>query len=1057
MPDAEVRLAKLSRPRVGSALARERLFASLGRLRERPVVWIAAQPGAGKTTLLSSYVEARKVPSIWYQVDGGDSDPASFFYHLGIAAQSLKRARREAPALPLLAPEHRADLPAFARRYFRDLYARMGRGSALVLDNLHQVEETQPLHRVLATAFEEVPETVGVLVASRGEPPGAYAPLIARERFAFVDGGEIRLTLEETGEIAHHRADLDSALVRKLHEQSDGWAAGLTLLIERARRGGAIDGRHDPGALQHVFAYFAEQLLAHDFRADTERLLQLAFMPRMTAAMAAGLTGEPSAVAVLEKLHRRHLFTERRVTREGPCYEFHALLRAYLQHRASESWTAEKRREVMARAAGVLEAGCAPNEAIPLYRELEDWGGVARVALGEAQALVAQGRNQTLIECLATLPEPLKDAQPRVRYWLGSALATMRPRDARSELVRAHEGFARAGERLGRILAAAGIIYSHYLDLSQLREMDPWIEELNAELEAGMRFPTPAMELHVRAALLFALDFRRPDTKRILACVERMFELIDDPGIASNDKVASAAILLFDCFHHGDVESGVRLVALVERMLAAPAIAPAARALWWIQVGYFSLTRGELAAAARAFEASVRVCADNGLTIPIIDVYSQYGHAFAAIFAGDLARAEAHRARADVHYKTFRRVDIAASAMFKGVLASHRGDFDAAREFSREHFDVADEAGIQWQAHNALLHRAFVACEQGRFDDARAFTRRARDLVDGTIYDRFTYQGELLDAFGYLLAGDRARMRAKLGDGLAHGRWDPAKFFLRLQPRLLQRLLAAALAEGIEADTVRRTIRELRIAPPAQDAADWPWPLAIRTLGRFEVQRDAAPLEFSRKAPRKTLQLLKAIIAAGGTNVPEAVLLEALWPDEEGDAAAKSLGAAVLRLRALLGDNEAVIQQAGTLSLDRNRTWVDAWAFEESGRLDLYKGSFLAEEEGVPWPVAARERLRGRFIQAVGEQGAALEAAGRFTDAIALYLRGLEADGIIEPFYQGLMRCYHRLDRRAEAAAAYRRLRQILSVTLGLAPSATTEKLFRSLHLSREVESVGDK
>jgi DNA-binding SARP family transcriptional activator len=40
------------------------------------------------------------------------------------------------------------------------------------------------------------------------------------------------------------------------------------------------------------------------------------------------------------------------------------------------------------------------------------------------------------------------------------------------------------------------------------------------------------------------------------------------------------------------------------------------------------------------------------------------------------------------------------------------------------------------------------------------------------------------------------------------------------------------------------------------------------------------------------------------------------------------------------------------------------------------------------------------------------------------------------------MRCYDRLGRRSEAIAAYQRLRQILSITLGLKPSATSERLY---------------
>lgn len=74
-----------------------------------------------------------------------------------------------------------------------------------------------------------------------------------------------------------------------------------------------------------------------------------------------------------------------------------------------------------------------------------------------------------------------------------------------------------------------------------------------------------------------------------------------------------------------------------------------------------------------------------------------------------------------------------------------------------------------------------------------------------------------------------------------------------------------------------------------------------------------------------------------------------------------------------------------------------------------------------------------------------LEDERQYVQAIDWYLRGLDADGIVETFYQGLMRCYDALDRRTEAIATYRRLRHVLSVTLGLQPGAATRKLYQSM------------
>jgi LuxR family transcriptional regulator, maltose regulon positive regulatory protein len=63
-----------------------------------------------------------------------------------------------------------------------------------------------------------------------------------------------------------------------------------------------------------------------------------------------------------------------------------------------------------------------------------------------------------------------------------------------------------------------------------------------------------------------------------------------------------------------------------------------------------------------------------------------------------------------------------------------------------------------------------------------------------------------------------------------------------------------------------------------------------------------------------------------------------------------------------------------------------------------------------------------------------------------LYQRGLDADDLAEAFYQGLMRCHAAAGRTADATATYLRLKQLLSVTFGLKPSATTERLYQSLH-----------
>jgi len=113
-------LAKLARPRLHGPLRRDRLFALLDST-DRPVTWVAGPPGCGKTTLVASYLDVRAPPAFWYQVDGGDCDPATWFSYLADLAEH--GARRKRVPLPYLTPEYLLDIPGFTRRFFREFFA----------------------------------------------------------------------------------------------------------------------------------------------------------------------------------------------------------------------------------------------------------------------------------------------------------------------------------------------------------------------------------------------------------------------------------------------------------------------------------------------------------------------------------------------------------------------------------------------------------------------------------------------------------------------------------------------------------------------------------------------------------------------------------------------------------------------------------------------------------------------------------------------------------------------------------------------------------------------
>jgi DNA-binding SARP family transcriptional activator len=262
---------------------------------------------------------------------------------------------------------------------------------------------------------------------------------------------------------------------------------------------------------------------------------------------------------------------------------------------------------------------------------------------------------------------------------------------------------------------------------------------------------------------------------------------------------------------------------------------------------------------------------------------------------------------------------------------------------------------------------------------------------------------------------------------------------------------------------VRQLVAARGLPPDAASPPDdWPWPLRIHALGRFEVLRDGAPLAFRGKAQKKPLELLKALVALGGEGIETGRLAAILWPDASGDAAKVSFDSTLYRLRKLIDQDAALALAEGKLSLDRRQCYVDVWAFDRVAReadaaggaeavavarrlLDAYPGHFLAADEDQPWLMGMRDRLRSKFVRAVVALGRALEAEARWADAAAVYARALELDNLAEDLYRSLMVCHRELGRPSEALQTYRRCRELLSVVLGLAPSPETEAVRESL------------
>ena len=1069
--------AKISHPKCFGVLSRDRLFRLLDQNRDQPLLWIGGPPGSGKTTLVASWLEARRLPSLWHQVDEGDNDPASFFYYLSLAAKKANPRKRK--PLPFFTPEYQLGLPTFSRRFFENVFSRLlppteknGGPFVMVFDNCQEVSPAAPFYEVLNAGVEHAPSGMTIIFISRNEPPQAFVRWRANSRMKTIGWDELRFTPEEAAEMVRLRGyeEVSAEVLGRLHAKTDGWAAGIVLSLESARNGGIQSALSRARAAKEIFQYFTREIFARTEPAVRDFLLKTSLLPLMSAGMAEALTGNRQAEQVLAELSESNYFTQR-FDLEEPHYQYHALFRQFLRQRAGDAFGAVELATLRARAASILEQDGRPEDAIGLLHGAKAWTEAVDLILRHAPDLVAQGRSRTLEGWIEGLPVDVAQTSPWLLYWRGVCRLPFSPPDSRTLFEAAFNLFRAGRDALGIYLSLSGVFDSIAWTFSDYRPFDAALALLDEVMREYPDFPSVEIEARLLANKLFALVFRQPWHKELTKTAGRALAMV--PQISDlNTKTLLLRCLLLHSIYFGEPQKAEMLFDLCRELLHAPHRAP----LLWIslkndEANYYR-SRAEFHKGLSAVQEALELASATG--VRLMDEFLLGQGAVAALELGQMDEADSFL---DPMGAAVSRMPLWARSFYhhlRGWKSLVQGDGAASLAQMEAAVKLIVQVGVPHAVAHSRLVYALALEAAGKNHEARDHLARCHAFARRSSSRIIEFACLLAEArFAFAEGDDSCGLNAlakAFAIGRARGYWNVPYSWV---PSMMADLCRRALDVGIEADYARRLVgrRRLMPDPPPIDCEQWPWALKIYTLGRFAIVRGDEAVQFFGKVQKRPLELLKFLIAGGGAASQEQIA-DCLWPDAAGDAAHSALKVTLSRLRRLLGVEGAIRWQEGKVSLDPRIGYVDAQAFlqvvgqfekavkddadrfcaENSRVLEfadkavaIYRGRFLLEDEEKFWIIPRRERLRSRFSSLVTRIGELLGKTGQWEKALAFYRRGVEVDELAEEFHQGLMICHRELGRRANAVEAYHHCRKLLAAKLGIEPSPKTTAIYKTL------------
>ena len=286
---------------------------------EARMTLISAPAGSGKTAAAVYWfdqITASGRPGLWLACRAGIRDLETF-------RRALKAAGIRA-GLPWgsLDPEDSLE------NWLVELTSYGERRPVIVIDDAHFLSSDvlEFLERWIVGARD----AITTIIASRGDTRIPVSRMRSLGFLVEVGMADLNFRPEEANQLFRTIAEVE----RKSDTipEMDGWASGLVMAAEQARRD---TGGHDkPSSMaEHLVAYFDEEVLNLQAPRVRDFLIDTSILDKLTPAACAAVIGDQDAGAILENAHRAGLFLNK-LAKERNAFAHHPIFRSLVYETA---------------------------------------------------------------------------------------------------------------------------------------------------------------------------------------------------------------------------------------------------------------------------------------------------------------------------------------------------------------------------------------------------------------------------------------------------------------------------------------------------------------------------------------------------------------------------------------------------------------------------------------------------------------------------------------------------------------------------------------------------